>query len=105
MTPAGRDNDAEYQASLRVEAAPIRALTFTSAHLTIEVEVTRGSLLGQIIPAQAGVITVQPRNGAEAEFPADEIGCFSISPLPAGPFRLHCRAAAGTDAQTGWITL
>ena len=46
--------DSEYQPSLRAENAPIRALTFTSAHLTIEVEVTRDSLLGQIIPAQAG---------------------------------------------------
>jgi hypothetical protein len=51
------------------------------------------------------VITVQPRDGAEVEFPADEIGCFSVRPIPVGPFRLHCRAAAGTDAQTGWIAL
>jgi hypothetical protein len=97
--------DPELQPSLRAEAATIRALTFTSAHLTIEVEVSRGSLLGQIIPPQAGVITVQPMGGAEAEFPADEIGCFSVRPIPAGPFRLHCRADAGADAQTGWITL
>lgn len=97
--------DSEYQQSLRAEAASIRALTFSSAHLTIEVEVTRDSLLGQIIPAQAGAITVQPRDGAEAEFPADEIGCFSIRPIPAGPFRLRCRTAAGIGAQTGWITL
>ena len=97
--------DPEYQPSLRAESASIRALTFTSVHLTIEVEVTQGSLLGQIIPAQAGVITVQPRDGAEVEFPADEIGCFSVRPIPAGPFRLYCRADAGADAQTGWITL
>ena len=97
--------DAEYQPSLRAEAASIRALTFTSAHLTIELEVTRDSLLGQIIPAQAGVITVQPRDGAETEYPADEIGCFSIRPIRAGPFRLHCRTVAGIDALTGWITL
>ena len=51
------------------------------------------------------MITVQPRDGAEVEFPADEIGCFSVRPIPVGPFRLHCRAAAGTDAQTGWIAL
>ena len=97
--------DPEYQPSLRAESASIRALTFTAVHLTIEVEVTQGSLLGQIIPAQAGVVTVQPRDGAEAELPADEIGCFTIVPVPVGPFRLRCRAVAGTDAQTGWITL
>ena len=97
--------DSDYEPSLRAEAASIRALTFTSAHLTIELEVTRDSLLGQVIPAQAGVVSVQPQDGALAEFPADEIGCFSIGPIPSGPFRLHCRTATGIDALTGWITL
>jgi len=97
--------DSEYELSMRAEGASIRALTFTSAHLTIELEVTEDSLLGQIIPAQAGTIKVQPRDGAEATVPADEIGCFSIHPIPAGAFRLQCRTAAGVDALTGWITL
>jgi hypothetical protein len=97
--------DRAYEPSVRAEDASIRALTFTSAHLTIELEVTPDSVVGQIIPAQAGVITVQPRDGAETEYPADEIGCFSIRPISAGAFRLHCRTAAGIDAQTGWITL
>jgi hypothetical protein len=97
--------DSDYEASLRAEAASIRALTFTSARLTIELEVTQDSLLGQVIPAQAGMIKIQPRDGAETEFPADEIGCFSIRPIPSGPFRLHGRTAAGVDVLTGWITL
>jgi hypothetical protein len=97
--------DCDYEPSMRAEAASIRALTFTSAHLTIELEVTQDSLLGQIIPAQAGVIKIQPRDGAETEFPADEIGCFAIRPIPSSSFRLHCRTAAGIDALTGWITL
>jgi len=91
--------------SMRAETASIRALTFTSSQLTVELEVTRDSLLGQIIPAQAGTIRVQRRSGAETALPADEIGCFSIHPIPPGPFRLHCRTAAGIDALTGWITL
>ena len=97
--------DPEYQPSLRAEAASIRALTFTSAHLTIEVEVTRDSLLGQIIPAQHGVVRIQPRDGTETTVPADEIGCFAIRPIPSRPFRLYCQTAGGTDALTGWITL
>ena len=97
--------DAEYELSMRAEDASIRALTFTSAHLTIELEVTEDSLLGQVIPAQAGVVTIQPRDGAETTVPADEIGCFSVRPIPSGAFRLHCRTASDTDALTGWITL
>jgi hypothetical protein len=97
--------DSDYEASLRAEAASIRALTFTSPHLTIELEVTQDSLLGQVIPAQAGEIRIQPEEGAETEFPADEIGCFSIRPIPSGPFRLHCRTATGIDVLTGLVTL
>jgi hypothetical protein len=97
--------DSDYEPSMRAEAASIRALTFTSAHLSIELEVTEDSLVGQIIPAQTGVIKIRSRDGAERTLPADEIGCFSIHPIPPGPFRLHCRTAAGIDALTGWITL
>ena len=99
------DSTRDLAESMRAETASIRALTFTSTQLTVELEVTSDSLLGQIIPAQAGVIRVQRRTGAETALPADEIGCFSIHPIPPGPFRLHCRTATGIDALTGWITL
>jgi hypothetical protein len=91
--------------ALRAEAASIRALTFTSVHLTIELEVAQESLLGQIIPAQPATIKIQPREDAETVLATDEIGCFSLRPLPSGPFRMHCHTAAGVDALTGWITL
>ena len=97
--------DAEYELSLRAEAASIRALTFTSPHLTVELEVTGDTLLGQIIPAQGGEIRIQPRDGGETTVTADEIGCFSIRPIPSGPVRLHCRTGDDLDALTGWITL
>jgi hypothetical protein len=97
--------DSGRELSLRAEAASIRALTFTSAHVTIELEVTQDSLLGQIIPAQPATIKIQPREGAETALTTDEIGCFSIQPIPSGPFRMHCHTAADVDALTGWITL
>ena len=97
--------DTLYEPSLRAEAATIRALTFTSPHLTVELEVSQDSLLGQIVPAQPGVVRIQPRDGTETTVPADEIGCFAIRPIPSGPFRLYCQTAGGTDALTGWITL
>ena len=92
-------------ASVRAEAATIRALTFTSARLTIDLEVTEDSLLGQVTPAQPAVIKVLPRAGGETAFAANEIGCFTIHPIPSGPFRLQCRTASGIEALTGWFTL
>ena len=88
----------------RSEAASIRALTFTSPHLSIELEVTSRSLLGQIVPPRGGTIEVHTKAGVTS-LPADEIGCFSVAPIPAGPFRLRCRTTDGTDVLTGWITL
>lgn len=91
--------------SMRAETASIRALTFTSPRLTIELEVVRDSLLGQIVPGQPAVITVQPKSGAGAVIDADDIGRFLMQPMPAGLFRLRCRTGTGIETVTGWITL
>ena len=90
--------------SALAEDAFIRALTFSSVHLTIELEVTRDSLLCQVVPAQPAIIEVQARTGAATRVNADGIGCFSIHPIPRGLFRLRCQTAAGIDVLTGWIT-
>ena len=99
---SSRDRDAV--AMVRSEAASIRALTFTSTKLSIELEVTAGSLVGQIIPPQAGTLEVHTTAGV-ASSPVDEIGCFSVTPIPNSPFRLRCRTEDGADVLTGWITL
>ncbi len=91
--------------STRTETASIRALTFTSAHLTIELEVTPESLIGQVVPGQPGTIKVQQNVGAETAVTADEIGLFAIEPIPSGSFRLHCRTDTGVEVLTGWISL
>jgi len=95
----------EQYAAVRSENASIRALTFTSAHLSIELEVNDDCLLGQIVPPQAGTVETQTRAGAIANSPVDEIGCFAVDPVPVSPFRLRWRTADGTDVVTGWITL
>ena len=97
--------DRDVSASLRSESASIRALTFTSAHLSIELEIGDSALLGQIMPPRPGRIEAQTQAGATTPAPVDEIGCFSIEPIPPGPFRLHCHTEDGTDVVTGWITL
>ena len=102
---SSRAEDRDVTASMRSETASIRALTFTSAHLSLELEVTETSLLGQVIPPRAGTLETQTRAGATTTVPIDEIGCFAIEPIPAGPFRLCCRREDGSDVMTNWITL
>ena len=84
---------------MRSETASIRALTFTSDHLTIEMEVNEDSLLCQLVPTGEGTIEVQTRAGVVATIVVDEIGCFPDQPhsghafpaaLPHGCGRKRC---------------
>ncbi len=97
--------DGERTVAVRSETASIRALTFTSAHLSIELEVNEDCLLGQIAPPRAGTLETQTRAGATTSTPVGEIGCFAVDPLPASPFRLRFRTSDGIVAVTGWVTL
>ena len=98
-------NEDRLPAVTRAETASIRSLTFTSEHLTLELEVTGNSLLGQIFPARAGVLEIHTRAGEISTTEVDEIGCFSVEPIPASPFRLRSSASDGTHVLTGWITI
>jgi hypothetical protein len=97
---------------LAAAAAPVRSaeasprfLTFSSADLTIELEIGPDGIIGQIVPPQPGHADSCPVSGAASSTEIDEIGCFVIRPLPASPFRLHCHASSGISALTTWITL
>jgi hypothetical protein len=96
--------DADAMAVTRSETASIRALTFTSAHLSIELEVADGSLLGQVVPPQAGTLETRTKAGMTTS-PVDQGGFFAVEPIPPGPFLLRFRTADGTYAMTAWVTL
>jgi len=98
------DADRGLAAAVRSETASIRALTFTSTRLSIELEVAESSLIGQIIPPRAGTLEVHTTAGVTSS-PVDEIGSFVVDPIPSSPFRLRCRTEDGADVLTGWITL
>ena len=98
------DSDQPMATATRSETATIRALTFTSANLSMELEVTEDSLLGQIIPPRAGMLEIHTKTGVITTT-VDEIGCFAVDPKPDNSFRLRCRIPDGTDVLTGWINL
>lgn len=92
-------------AEVRSEPAAVRAMTFSASRLTIELEVTDDALLGQIVPAQAGELEVQSRDGSASSVPIDEVGWFMIRPRPAGLFRLRVRTVDGDEIRTQWTDL
>jgi hypothetical protein len=84
--------------------APNRPLFTPSRSPHHRTQVIDDSLLGQVLPPQAATIEVQARTGAGRVVHADEIGSFSIRSIPRSRFRLRCRAAAGIDVLTSWVT-
>jgi hypothetical protein len=76
------------------------------ADLSIEVEATsvaeRYTLVGQIYPAGATVVGVETGDGSSIEVPVDELGRFSVEPVPRGPVRLRVEHD-GHVVQTTWV--
>lgn len=97
--------DQDVHGVMRSESASIRALTFTSVRLSIELEVTTDSLVGQIIPPRQGTVEQQAMTGETAIAPIDEIGCFYLQPVPTGSFRLRCTTGDGVDVVTNWFAV
>ncbi len=90
-------------AGTRAQPAVLRALTFISARLTVELQLGTDGLLGQIVPPAAGELQIQLATGTAATAPIDSVGWFVVRPTPTAPFRLRLHTD-GADVLTGWVT-
>jgi len=86
-----------------------RLLTFEAEHLTFVVEATElahgRKLVGQVVPAGPRELWLESADGESKVAAVDELGRFSLSPLPAGPARLRCELPDGTRVVTEWGTI
>ncbi len=98
------DSDREPALTRTQTTADLRALTFASANITIELELTATGLIGQLVPPSNAEIDVQTAAGVTGSVTTDELGCFTIRVIPQEPFRLRCRAGETVDVLTTWIT-
>ena len=98
------DTEAEL-AGQCAESASLRSLTFMSGELTLEIEVTESALLGQLVPPGPGRIEVRTVDGDVVAAVINQVGGFTICPVPRGPFRLYCHTMSGADVLTGWLAL
>ena len=70
--------------------------------MTIEVELTGGRLVGQLLPA--GPAEIEIRTARETTgVTADALGRFTAEP-GTGPFSLRCRLAPDHTVVTDWIS-
>ena len=90
-----------------VEDDSVRMLSFETASLSIEVQVTAAdgtrSLLGQVSGA-SGDVEVETLAG-RSTVPIDALGRFAVSDVPTGTVRLHLVADDGTPVTTSWVSL
>jgi hypothetical protein len=89
----------------RSETAALRSLTFAADELSIELEVTDDAILGQLVPPQPATVEVLAPDQSRVDVPVDDVGWFTIRPVPATRFRLTCRTEGGTSVVTDWISV
>ncbi len=85
----------------------VRMLSFETATLSIEVQVTdvdgSRSLLG-LVSGASGSLEVET-SGGRSTVPIDALGRFTASDVPTGTVRLHLVADDGTAVTTSWVSL
>src|SRR5262249_57680323 len=79
--PAVEGAEAE-PAGVRTEPATLRHLTFASAELTVEIEVSGDALLGQLVPPGPGRAEACTANGTTVTAVTAPAAGFPIRPLP-----------------------
>ncbi|PZS36242.1 MAG: hypothetical protein DLM59_01570 [Pseudonocardiales bacterium] len=95
---------AEPSAVLRSETAALRTMTFEAPSLVIELGMTPGGLVGQLVPPGSGTAWLRTAAGTTDPVEIDELGCFAIPLRPGEPFSLACRTTVGLRVMTNWIT-
>jgi hypothetical protein len=82
----------------------VRALAFRGSEIALEIEVSRAGIVGQVIPAGAGVVTGLSMHGVFDEAQIDETGCFVLGAPPHGPVRLRVDTGV-RRVSTSWVRL
>lgn len=92
--------------------APVRAVTFGTGALTIDIEVhvdDQGrTVLGQLSPAASAKLEIQTTAEAPLSTETDHLGRFRIRLPAGGPIRLRVLGAEGRPGpavETSWITV
>jgi hypothetical protein len=81
-----------------------RVLTFTTAPMSLELEVLPEQVAGQIMPPGPGEVWVETPDGVTLHSEADDAGFFVLRNVPRGPVRLRCDTSTARLV-TEWIHL
>jgi hypothetical protein len=79
-----------------------RVLVFHAAPLAVELEVQADRIVGQLVPPGPAEIVLESADGSTVRADADDLGFFTLSPVPLGAIRLRCETPV-TRLVTGWF--
>jgi hypothetical protein len=97
--------DAELVGAFRSETLSVRSLVFDLGEIKLEIDVLLDSLVGQLSPAQAGVVVVETRERPSGQVSIDEAGMFSISARPHGEVRFRVEPTGRRPVVTEWTAI
>ena len=83
---------------------PTRSLVFEGRSLSVDIEITPETLLGQLLPPVLGQVVVITAEGEAGRAEVDDLGRFRLPPPPPGLIRLRCETPTGT-LLTGWVQI
>ncbi|RFU21661.1 hypothetical protein [Geodermatophilus marinus] len=98
------DSLVDEPAGVRGAAAGARDLVFEGRALSVELEHLPDGLVGQLVPATRGEVTLVRPDGAAEGTAADEWGRFRFAGPVSGPLRLRCTTPSGVLV-TRWVRL
>lgn len=81
-----------------------RIVTFESRTLSVEIELSTGGLVGQLVPPMAAEVELVSATATIGRTTADSMGCFALERPPPGPVQFRCRVPAGL-VFTDWVLL
>lgn len=92
---------------LRGSGEAQRVLSFATPVVQIDVEYSKGQLVGQVTPPSVATISVRTSIDIEPiDVQTDEFGAFVVPDVPGGPVLLLCAAVDGSwNARTMWVNL
>lgn len=79
-----------------------RSLVFDAADLTVELEVTAGRVVGQLVPPGPGEVVLETETTQEGPVATDDAGCFTLATVAGTRVRLRCTTPA-TTVVTDWV--
>jgi hypothetical protein len=81
-----------------------RTLIFHGERLSVEIEIDKTGIVGQLTPPRPGRVTLVTADGPRATTQTDEVGCFTLPPPGSGSLRLDCELG-GERFITEWVTV